>query len=392
MVVIAIVGGAFALFGSRDDNSKSGSSADAPTALTVNGDVAPVGVDPDHLAFAWHVVDTRQNAKQTAYRLLVSKSNDPTPGSSHDVWDWSARSGRQAFVPYTGPKLAPDTEYWWTVQTVTIVRAASTAASPDAKVSSFSSAQPFVTGLRDSDWKAQWVRPGPAKPGAEEYTYVRKDARLASSPIVRATAYVAAAHQYQLFIDGKKVAAGPSFSYPDASYYEATDVTHALRAGADNAVGVLHYWYGPGQGRPASTPGLLVQIDVVHANGDHEVIATDGTWQQHPAEWLPAAPRNDEGGFTERVDGRLQPQGWAQPGFDAKGWTRVAVIGPAGTKPFTHLVAQRTHIVEQAVKPVSVRTLPSGAVIADYGAIIAARPSVTFSKGVSGRPIAMHVG
>ena len=113
---------------------------------------------------------------------------------------------------------------------------------------------------------------------------------------------------------------------------------------------------------------------------------------KHAAEWLPAPPRNDEGGFTERVDGRLQPQGWAQPGFDARGWTRVAVIGPAGTKPFTHLVAQRTHIVEHVVQPVSVRTLPSGAVIADYGAIIAARPSVTFKRGVSGRPIAMHVG
>ena len=68
------------------------------------------------------------------------------------------------------------------------------------------------------------------------------------------------------------------------------------------------------------------------------------------------------------------------------------MLGPVGTKPFTHLVAQRTHIVEHVVQPVSVRTLPSGAVIADYGAVIAARPSVTFNDGVSGRPIAMHVG
>ena len=248
VIVVAIVGGAFALFASRNDNSHGGSSADAPAALTVNGNVAPVGVDPDHLAFAWHVVDARQNAVQTAYRLLVSTKADPSPGSSGVVWDDAVRSGRQAFVAYAGPKLAPDTQYWWTVQTTTIVRAANTSANPDTKVSSFSSAQPFVTGLRDTDWKAQWVRPGPAKPGAEEYTYVRKDARLESSPIVRATAYVAAAHQYQLFIDGKKVAAGPSFSYPDASYYEATDVTHALRAGAENAVGVLALLVRTGSG------------------------------------------------------------------------------------------------------------------------------------------------
>jgi alpha-L-rhamnosidase len=249
-----------------------------------------------------------------------------------------------------------------------------------------------VTGLRDSDWTAQWVRPGPAHPGAEEYTYVRTESRLSSSPIVRATAFVAAAHQYQLFIDGKKVAAGPSFSYPDESYYEATDVTDAMHAGATNAIGVLHHWYGPGQGRPASAPGLLAQITVLHADGTRQTIGTDGSWREHPAEWLPAPPRNDEGGFTERVDGRLQPQGWSQAGFDDKGWTPVAVIGPAGTKPFTHLIAQRTRIVDQPVKPISVRTLPSGAVIADYGAVIAARPSVTFASGVAGRPVAMHVG
>ena len=169
-------------------------------------------------------------------------------------------------------------------------------------------------------------------------------------------------------------------------------MTHALRAGAANAIGVLHHWYGPGQGRPASEPGLLVQITVEHANGRREVIGTDGTWREHPAEWLPAAPRNDEGGFTERVDGRLQPTGWDQPGFGARGWTPVPVIGPVGTKPFTHLVAQRTHIVEHALQPVSVKTLPSGAVIADYGSVIAARPSVKFVHGIAGRPVAMHVG
>ena len=396
-VVVAIIAGGLGIFAAtRDNGSKAVTARGAPDALTVDGNVAPVGVDPDLVDFAWHVTDPRRGANESAYRLLVSRSPHPEPGSSDVVWDSSARTGAQAFVAYRGPRLASDTRYWWTVQTTTVLQTieppAVDPAASAATVSAFAVAQPFVTGLRDADWKAQWVRPGPADPGAEEYTYVREEVRLDSSPIVRATAYVAAAHQYQLFVDGAKVAAGPSFSYPDDSYYEATDVTRALRAGAVNAIGVLHHWYGPGQGRPAAEPGLLVQISVEHANGTREVIGTDGSWQEHAAEWLPAAPRNDEGGFTERVDARLQPQGWDQPGFDARGWARVAVIGPAGTKPFTHLVAQRTHIVEHAVRPVSVKTLPSGAVIADYGAVIAARPSVVFAHGVAGRPVAMHVG
>ena len=103
VIVVAIVGGGLALFASSlDDNSHGGSSADAPAALTVNGNVAPVGVDPDHRAFAWHVVDARQSAEQTAYRILVSTKADPTPGSSGVVWDDAVRSGHQAFVAYSG--------------------------------------------------------------------------------------------------------------------------------------------------------------------------------------------------------------------------------------------------------------------------------------------------
>ena len=87
----------------------------------------------------------------------------------------------------------------------------------------------------------------------------------------------------------------------------------------------------------------------MHADGTREIIGTDGTWREHTAEWLPAPPRNDEGGFIERVDGRLHPHGLGRsPASTRRGWTPVAVLGPAGTKPFTHLVVQRTHIVEHA--------------------------------------------
>lgn len=383
-LVVALVAAGLGLYVSH----KSSSPEIGPDALTVDGAHTPVGVDPDAVSFAWHLVDSRRGAHQTAYRILVSRTAHPKPGSRDLLWDGSARSARQAFVAYAGGRLTSDTEYWWTVQTTSAARGAGSAAD----VSAFAAPQRFVTGLRDADWKAKWIRPGPPKPAGDEYNYVRKEVRLAKSPITRATAYVAAAHQYQLFVNGTKIAAGPSYSYPDAQYYEATDVTNALHAGATNAIGVLHYWAGPGQGRPTSAPGLLVQITVVHRDGTREVVGTDGSWRQHAAEWLPAPARNSEGGYVERIDGRLQPQGFAQPGFAARDWSPVTVLGPVGTPPFTHLVAQRTHIVEQPLSPVTVRTLVSGAVIADFGKIVAARVAVTFHQGVAGRPVAMHVG
>jgi alpha-L-rhamnosidase len=392
VVAVAIVAGIVALaVGSGDGGG--GNAAAKPDTLMVDGAVNPVGVDPDGVAFAWHVRDARVGAFQRDYRILVSRDADPHPGSSAVVWDDSASSGRQAFVAYRGSKLAADTQYWWTVQTTTDRRANGSSAPLAPETSPFAASGTFVTGMRDADWKAQWIAPEPGRArSVDQYTYVRKDASVASSPIVRATAYVAAQHQYRLFVNGSHVASGPSYSYPDESYYEATDVTHAFRAGSDNAIGVLHFWSGAGQGRPAADPALLVQITVLHEDGSREVIGTDRTWREHAAEWLPGAPRNDEGGFTERVDGRRAPLGWDEPRFDAKDWAPVTVLGPAGTKPFTHLVAQRTHIVEHAVQPRSVRTLPSGAVVADYGAVIAARPAVAFGHGVDGRAVAMHVG
>ena len=91
-------------------------------------------------------------------------------------------------------------------------------------------------------------------------TYLRTEVTPPAGTIARATAYVAAAHKYQLWVNGDPADAGPSFCFPDEQYYQATDITRVDPAGRPNAVGILHHWYGPGQGRPTSAPGLLVQV------------------------------------------------------------------------------------------------------------------------------------
>ncbi len=68
------------------------------------------------------------------------------------------------------------------------------------------------------------------------------------------------------------------------------------------------------------------------------------------------------------------------------------MIGPAGTAPFTRTYAQRTTVDEHVVTPSSVRTLASGSVVVDFGAVYPARPRVTFASGEAGRTVPMHVG
>ena len=191
----------------------------------------PLGLDPSDVAFAWHVNDGRRGARQQAYEITVARMSvgGAGGGGRSTVWD----SGRvaspdQAFVPYSGPGLASDAVYQWTVRTWDSMGRV----SPRSRST-------FETGLLDGDWKADWIwRSASTTAEPDQYTYVRKDVTLARSPIVRARAYVSGDQQYEMSINGAQVGKGQAYSFPDSQYYETLDVTDALHAGA-NAIGLL---------------------------------------------------------------------------------------------------------------------------------------------------------
>jgi alpha-L-rhamnosidase len=349
--------------------------------LTVNGETAPVGVDPDDCSFAWRLHAPGRGATQTAYRIVLRRTD---PGHNAPVWEsGEVDTAQQAFVRYGGPALASDASYRWTVQP----------RGYGAQWSRVSAAASFTTALRPGDWTALWVKPAGQSAQPDRVTYLRKEFTPPAGTIDRATAYVSAAHTYRLWANGLAVDAWPSFSYPDEQYMKAVDLTRVLHPGRANAIGVLHRWYGGGQGRPVSSPGLLFQLSLWYSDGRHVTVGTDGSWRELPAEWLPSPQRNsDVGDFVEWVDGGASPQGWASPGFDDSDWIPSMVIGPAGSAPFASTYAQRTRIAEQTVHPVAFHTLPNGAVVADFGAVYAARPRVEFATGQPGQTITMRAG
>jgi alpha-L-rhamnosidase len=348
--------------------------------LTVNGAVSPICVDPDDCAFAWTLGAVGRSAVQRAYRIVVQRQG-ARPGT---VWDSGAvESARQAFVYYSGPALEPDMAYTWSVR----VRGATGGWSPVSGQGS------FATSMGQQAWTATWLAPGATNPQPNRVTYLRREVALPAGRLRRATAFVAAAHTYQLFVNGSRLDLGPSFCYPDEQYYRCVDITGALRTGHDNVVGLLHHWYGPGQGRPASAPGLLCQLSIHYDDGRHVVVGTDGSWKELTAEWLPSPQRTSDGGdFVEWVDGRAHPTGWDSPGYDETAWQPASLLGPLASTLFTHLVVQRTNIEDRVVQPVSLHTLPNGSIVADFGAVYAARLRVRFARGQDGRTVPMHVG
>ncbi|MHB8464751.1 MAG: family 78 glycoside hydrolase catalytic domain [Acidimicrobiales bacterium] len=377
----------------------------APTALTVDDLAAPVGLGQSDIFFGWHVNDIRRGAVQSAYRILVSRPvlAGTSRGSAPAIWDsGKVSSTAQAFVPYGGPTLAPDTTYRWTVQTWDGLGVSGPMAP----------AATFDTGLRDGDWHADWIKRLTFEPSdsagtfalqsgfgvwanKDEYSYVRKETKLGASPIVRARAYISADQQYELYVNGALAGKGQANQFPDSQYYETQDITRLVRAGAANAFGVIYNWQGPGKGRAAGTPGVIARISVLHQDGSSEAITTDGTWRVLPGAWLPGTQRDEEGDpvdYTENVNGLAEPVGWDRPGYLDAVWAPATVIGPHPTEPWTHLVSVRTRIVYEPIRALSLKTLPTGAVVADFGKVYAAIPSVTFHRGLPGHLVTMRAG
>jgi len=342
----------------------------------------PIGLAPGDVQFGWQGDDPLPGAVQRAYRIVVSE------GSSQ-IWD-SGRvmSPEEDFIPYGGAALAPDSVYRWTVQTWGETGGPGPLAPPAT----------FETGLRDQDWTASWIQRAttdPLETQYEQYTYARTQAALGASPIVRARAYVAADQQYELTINGQRAGKGEAYSFPDSQYYETLDVTHLLRPGGANAFALVLAWWGATKGHPAGTPGVIAQIVVDHADGSVERVVTDGTWRVLKGAWGPGPQRDLEGDqvdYVEDIDGRAEPVGWDEPGFDDSSWAHASVVGPAGVAPWTHLVSVRTRIVEAPLAPVSLTRLASGSYVADFGQVYAAVPVVAFRGGISGHVVKMHAG
>jgi alpha-L-rhamnosidase len=316
---------------------------------------------------------------QAAYQIQVHRG-------SALVWD-SGRvaSSEQAYVPYGGADLATGGAHSWRVRVWGAAGGASSWAGP----------APFGAGLRDGDWEASWIArtPEDEHDRRDRYTLLRRELVVPDGPVLRAVVYVASYHQHELRIDGRAVCRGPAFAHPDEGYYQAADVTELLRPGARVALGAITHWYGPGQGRPEASPGLLVRLVVDHADGGSTVVVTDGSWRVARGPWLAAPYRNGDGrDYVEHVDGRAEPPGWDRPGFDDAAWQSAQELGVHPTPVFSHLQAQEVGLTFSTAAPIGVTPTGTGGVLADFGRVMAAVPVVRFEAGRAGREVSMAAG
>lgn len=134
--------------------------------LTTNYKTNPLAVDGTPL-FSWKLTGGHANASQSAYQLLVAKSEEDLASGTY-IWDsGKVDSGISVAIPYEGPALSSSTEYVWTVNSWV---------DADTIISANAPAR-FRTGLTEEDWSsAKWITAPKAetdsveKDGSEEDT------------------------------------------------------------------------------------------------------------------------------------------------------------------------------------------------------------------------------
>ncbi|MBN1361248.1 MAG: family 78 glycoside hydrolase catalytic domain [Sedimentisphaerales bacterium] len=363
-----------------------GGATAAPGNLRCCDQVNPVGTD-EKPYFGWYVNDPDDDEIQTAFQVLIASSQANLAASRGDLWDSGrVESRRQNYVDFSGKPLAPATRYYWKVRTW----------DKDGNASPYSTTATFDTGLFTSaDWAgATWIKRDTN--ASDDYTYYRKTFALANDGIRRATAYVTACHEYELYLNGRRVGKGPAFHYPQFHYYNAYDITSALTAGADNVFACLTHWYGGGQGRAAGSRGFLLKAIVEYADGTTATIGTDATWNQTQAEaWVTGQRRRGgEGvGYIDRIDASKIIPDWNAPGFGDSAWPSAVEIGAPPVAPWTgQLQPDLTRLIEEEMAPVSVTDLGKGTYVIDLGRVYAGMPKITFSGGTAGTTVNMRGG
>lgn len=258
--------------------------------------------------------------------------------------------------------LKPHIRYYWNV----------TVWDTKGKRSKTSDTASFETGkFISGDWSGKWITDKHDK--EYEPAPLFRKTFTANKEIIEARVYIAAAGYYELFINGKRVGENyldPGFTHFDKRLlYVTHDVTPLLKKGDNVLATVLgNGWYNEQtvavwnfheaswRGRPA----MLCELQLIYADGTHDVIVTDESWQTATG---PYTYNNLYSG--DKYDANLEEAGWITLNFDDSKWQPAMET----KSPTQLLVAQQMpgiRITEE-LTPVDVKTFTNQNYLFTFG-------------------------
>jgi alpha-L-rhamnosidase len=209
--------------------------------------------------------------------------------------------------------------------------------SPDgARHSDTASISPELLRTR---WKAHWIRPAGASPKAFGVYHFRKTFELPSAP-QRFVIHVTADNRYELYVNGRRLLAGPARGDLDHWRFDTADIAKALAPGRNAlAVVVWNFAEDAPMAQVTHETGLLVQGDTQA----EAVVNSDRTWKAVRNDAVSLLPIDRAaisyeyfvGGPGEQVEGAKYPWGWESPDFHDAAWggvSEVTIGGPRGIR------------------------------------------------------------
>jgi alpha-L-rhamnosidase len=195
--------------------------------------------------------------------------------------------------------------------------------------------QSINPALLGQSWKAQWIS-HPDGPRREFGVFhFRKTFTLSGVP-ERFVIHASGDNRYELFVNGKRVLAGPARGDLYHWRFETLDIAPHLRAGKNVLAAVIwNFAELAPMAQMTNETGLIVQGD-----SEAEAVAnTDTSWKCYrnlAVEMIPWDWRKVDGYFVvgpgESVDGSKVPWGWETKDYDDSSWRAARALDPGAPR------------------------------------------------------------
>lgn len=222
-------------------------------------------------------------------------------------------------------------------------------------------------------------------------------------PVRRATAYVTALGNYELYMNGKRIGdhrIAPGYTQYDKRVAVQTyDVTSGLQQGVNAAGAILgDGWYRVRyrldghdqfkdfvQGRFGDAiPRFLMQVNIEYEDGTMEVVGTDQSWRYT----LEGPYRRTSMYDGVEYDARREMPGWNKTGFKGENWSSAIVSQPSWRLVRWPQTVQPIRVVQE-ITPVSVNETTRGTWLVDFGQGVGGVCRITL-KGQEGMTVRLH--
>ncbi|MFD2924536.1 glycoside hydrolase family 78 protein [Halobacillus naozhouensis] len=235
----------------------------------------PLGLDTQNPRISWQIESDKQEVKQSAYQLQVSKKQS----FENPIYDQRFESHESILNEIKDLKLDPFTRYYFRVKIW----------CQGEVPTDWSPASFWETGFMNEEWEGEWITAPEKmeKSEASPYLYHSFNSR---KEISQARVYATSLGVYELSINGSRVGDqyfSPGWtSYHNRIQYQAYDVTEYLTAD-HNEIGVSlgNGWYkGPFgfEGKKeiyGDTKAALVELHITYGDGTKVKIVTNKDWQ-----------------------------------------------------------------------------------------------------------------